>query len=62
MSNDRDMVAAMEAAELKLEEARQAVEDGRQRGLPAHELEELINAKNRAWRRLDALQQKFRRR
>lgn len=62
MSDDGDMVAALEAAELKLKEARQAMDNGRQRGLPADELAELTDAKNRAWKRLEALQQKFRRR
>lgn len=62
MSNDSDMEAALETAELKLKEARQAVEEGRQRGLADHELTELIDARNRAWKHLEALQQKFRRR
>jgi hypothetical protein len=62
MSNDSDMVAALEAAESKLKEARQAMDDGRQRGLPAQELARLTDAKNRAWRHLEALQAKFRRR
>lgn len=60
MSNDRDVVAALETAELKLEEAKQAVDDGRQRGLPDNELAALTDAKNRAWKHLEALQQKFR--
>ncbi len=62
MSNDADMVAALEAAELKLKEARRAVDDGQRRGLPAHELAELTDAKNRAWRHLEALRLKFQRR
>ena len=62
MSNDSDMVAALETAELKLKEAKQAVEEARQRGLPDHNLTELIDAKNRAWKHLEALQHKFRRR
>jgi DNA-directed RNA polymerase subunit F len=62
MSNDSDMLAALEAAELKLQEAKQAVYEGQQRGRPSHELAELTNAKNRAWKHLEALRQKFRRR
>ena len=62
MSYNSDLETALESAELILKEARQAVEEGRQRGLPDHELAELIDAKNRAWKHLEALQQKFRRR
>ena len=62
MSNDGDMMAALEAAERKLDEARRAMVDGERRGLPAEEQAELAAAKNRAWKHLEAVRAKFSRR